>query len=306
MHISHSFESKEKQWKYWDFVAFTSTFYRDDIEWRTRSEACFEMLDNAQKLGIMVMLWDGGSCIAFLERLSKYPNVTIVQSWKWWENSDLSMGWERRFTGKKAMEIFPDARYFLWLEPEKSDLMKSETIDDLLFPMRSWKVDMVVPSRKSKETLPSQQRAVENRANLRAMDIINNKVLLPIHVFTWRKYGWDDPIISSIVKVDPKQKSVYVTPAKYDLWFGPKLFNRLSMEENFLAYDWKKWDAIITPVLIGKQQWKTILDIPVDFSYLQTQTQLETDPSEAEKYQKKRITQYGYIMRILKELVTQV
>jgi hypothetical protein len=84
------------------------------------------------------------------------------------------MAGERRFTGKKAMEVFPDATNFLWLEPEKAELMKMENIDAILQPLRDGIADIIVPSRKSKSTLPPQQKAAENRANLRALDIVKN------------------------------------------------------------------------------------------------------------------------------------
>jgi hypothetical protein len=84
------------------------------------------------------------------------------------------MGGERRYTGQKAMEFFPSAKYFLWLEPEKTGLMSEGNIDAILAPMRSGDADMVVPSRKSKDTLPPQQRGAENRANKRAMDIVKH------------------------------------------------------------------------------------------------------------------------------------
>ncbi len=102
-----------EKFKYNDFVAFTSTFYKDDIEWKVRSEACFEMLDNALRLWIRVVVGDGWSGSWFIERLQKYPNVTYIASWKWWENTDLTMAWERRFTAKKAMENFWDVSNFL-------------------------------------------------------------------------------------------------------------------------------------------------------------------------------------------------
>lgn len=47
------------------------------------------------------------------------------------------MAGERRFTGKMTMDKYKDASYFLWLEPEKADLMKTESIDAILDPMRS-------------------------------------------------------------------------------------------------------------------------------------------------------------------------
>ena len=73
------------------------------------------------------------------------------------------------------MELFPNVSYFLWLEPEKAELIKEKSIDAILSPLRDGTADIVVPSRISKETLPAQQRAVENRANKRAVGIVRDK-----------------------------------------------------------------------------------------------------------------------------------
>ena len=192
MSLNNSLDSGIEQSKYRDFVAFTSTFYKDDTEWRVRSEACFDMLDNAQKLRIRVVVGDGGSDAYFLDRVSGYPNVTLIHSGKWWDNSDLTMAGERRFTGQKALEKFWDVSNFLWLEPEKAELMKMESIDAILLPLRDGSADMVVPSRKSKITLPPQQRHAENRANKRAMDIIGHGTMTEVYKFTKRAYRKPD------------------------------------------------------------------------------------------------------------------
>ena len=316
------FESSIENSKYHDFVVFTSTFYKDDVEWKVRSEACFEMLDNTQKLWIRVVVGDGGSGVDFLERVSGYPNVTLIHSGKWWENTDLTMAGERRFTGRVSMEKYPEASYFLWLEPEKAELMKMENIDAILDPMRLWTADMVVPSRKSKDTLPPQQRAAENRANRRASDIINIGDISPVHEFRKKFTAHivpsqrDDSFSSDKVYRDnedwenaDRDTAWSMTPelnAPYDLWFGPKAFTRSSMEDDFLSYKWAKWDGIITSVLAGKMRWKNVRDIPVDFTYPPKQTELETDLRQAMKYQTLRRSQYRYIIKTIKKLVAQI
>ena len=308
--------------KYNDFVAFTSTFYKDDVEWKVRSEAFFEMIENAQKLGIRVVVGDGWSGSEFVERLKKYSNITYIVSGRWWENSDLTMAGERRFTGKKAMEAFPDVTNFLWLEPEKAELMKMENIDAILQPLRDGAADIVVPSRRSKETLPPQQRAAENRANLRALDVVKNTEMRKIKdfknqwIWVWfdfnyrvsvyhDPYDWDKESYQDW-EVDTIIGKTYEEAKWLDLWFGPKAFTRKSMNEDFLSYHGAKWDGIITSVLAGKMRWKNITDVPVDFSYPPKQTELETDPDQAVKYQKLRRAQYRYIIKTIKKLVAQI
>ena len=308
--------------KYRNFVAFTSTFYKDDVEWRVRSEAFFEMVNKARILWVNLVVGDGGSGPEFLQRVAQYPNVILFHSWKWGENSETTMGGERRFTAQKAMEKYPEAQYFLWLEPEKIDLMKWESIDAILDPLKKWSADIVVPSRKSKATLPPQQRKAENRANVRALDIINNSKMRSIKdfknqwVWVWfdfnyavsvyhDPYDWDKESYKDW-EVDTIIGKTYEDAKWLDLWFGPKAFTKQSLEEDFLTYDGAKWDSIITPVLIARQQWKNIADVPVDFSYPPEQTQLETDPEEGIKYQKKRLSQYRYIIKTIKKLVAQI
>lgn len=89
------------------------------------------------------------------------------------------------------MELFPNASYFLWLEPEKAELMKMENIDAILSPLRDETADIVVPSRISKETLPAQQRAAENRANVRALDIVKNSEMRNINDFKNNEFEFD-------------------------------------------------------------------------------------------------------------------
>ncbi len=305
--------------KYHDFVAFTSTFYKDDMEWKVRSEAFFVMIENAKKLWIRVVVGDGGSGIDFLERVRTYENVILIPSGRGGNNKDHSMWGERRYAWKIATEYFPEANYFLWLEPEKTDLMSEASIDAILEPMRTWRVDMIVPSRKSKNTLPPQQRSAENRANRRAMDILKHKKIRPIkdflsqgilvefdfnteawvydNTYFWTQDQYKEGSLGYIYNQDFEQ-------AKWlDLWFGPKAFTRQSMNEDFLSYKWAKWDAIITSVLAWKQRWKNVVDVPVDFTYPLAQTELETDRLQADIYQKKRRSQYRYIIKTIRDMV---
>lgn len=307
MVFNSSLDSGLEKSQYDDFVAFTSTFYKDDVEWRVRSEAFFEMIENAQKLGIHVVVGDGGSGNDFLERVSTYSNVTLLNSGKWWQNSDLTMAGERRFSGKKAMELFPNVSYFLWLEPEKAELIKEKSINAILSPLRDETADIVVPSRISKETLPAQQRAVENRANKRAVGIVrdgnmNTNTKFKLDNSKLMSGVWEEQYVDmrySDNSHNPWDESFHAT---LDLWFGPKAFNRKSLVEDFLTYKWAKWDGIITSVLAWEHRGKSVLDVPVDFSYPTGQTELESW-EEAQKNQEKRRIQYRYIIKTIRDMV---
>lgn len=308
--------------RYQDLIAFTSTFYKDDVEWRVRSEAFFEMIENAWKLGVHVIVWDGDSGPEFLSRVATYPHVTLVHSGRWWENFDLTMAGERRFTGKIALEKYPNASYFLWLEPEKVNLMVERNLDAILGPLRSWTADIVVPSRINKDTLPPQQKAAENRANRRAVNIVQTSHMgkaKDIHdqwVYAWfdRNYHasvYEDPYSGTREWYQEESPDIilgegYGNARGFDLWFWPKAFTRKSMEEDFLSYKWAKWDGIITSVLAGKIRWKEVIDVPVDFTYPPKQTELETDPYQAARYQKLRRSQYRYIIKTIRDMVNNI
>lgn len=49
-----------------------------------------------------------------------------------------------------------------------------------------------------------------------------------------------------------------------------------------------------------------MVDVPVDFTYPPKQTELETDPEQAMRYQKLRRSQYRYIIKTVKKLVAQI
>ena len=228
---------------------------------------------------------------------------------------------ERRYAWKIATQYFPEAQYFLWLEPEKADLMTKASIDAILDPMRNWEADIVVPSRKSKVTLPPQQKSAENRANRRANYTIENKWVFnnnsfrDRYVFRAFPSDKDDPIDLDKIYADNETSdntdwhdqweidATWKMNAPYDLWFWPKAFTRQSMEQDFLSYKWAKWDSIITSVLAWKLRWKNVVDVPVDFSYPPEQSALEQDSLHAEDYAKKRRIQYRYIMKTIRKLV---
>lgn len=238
-----------------DLTLFTGTFYRDDPSSRLRQELALQQFERAEALGIRMIVSDGGSNVDFLEAASQFPNVTLLQ-----EPEGSTMGSSRRFALEEALadsEDDPD-HIFMWIEPEKVDLVDPDTLTELVQPIREGVADIVVPSRKDLSTLPKQQAWFEVRANQRAGDLMKG------------------------------QKSTL------DLWFGPKVFNRRAAEY-FRNYKGQldKWDAIIKPVLEANNAGLKVIDVPVDFSYPPGQSQQE-DGNPA--FQRKRVEQYATIL----------
>lgn len=78
----------------------------------------------------------------------------------------------RREALKRALNDYPDAKFFLWMEPEKTDLITHENFDRMLTPMRNGSAQLVVPTPKPKDTRPEYMRMIENRANRRINTLI--------------------------------------------------------------------------------------------------------------------------------------
>ena len=251
------FEQKEKL-KFQDLAIYTTTFYGKDPVSKVREKLAIQLLENAQKLGIHCVVVDGGSNEDFLGTVKKMSNVELHI------DSSLGMGDSRRQALSKAMEISA-ATFFLWVEPEKDNLINEEDLEAMISGLRDDSADVVVPKRRSKETMPKFQAWIEDRANQRAM----------------------------------KTAGINQEEARgvWDLWFGPKMFNR-DGAKYFLEYKGKldKWDAIIKPVINAFKDGKRISDVPVGYKYDLSQKESEENDYEMKK---KRLIQY---IKILAEL----
>ncbi len=238
-----------------DLTIFTTTFYKDDPVSQVREKLAIKLLENANNLGVKVVVVDGGSNEAFLEKIRQMPNVNLLV------DPTLKMGESRR----KALEVAAAEKqtpYYMWVEPEKDGLITAESIEAMLTPLRENKTDIVVPKRKSMETLPPLQANLEQRANKRA-----NKIT----------YG------------DQQSENEVL-----DLWFGPKLFNEVG-GKYFAEYGGKldKWDSILKPVIDAYHDGKRVAGVEVDYEYDPSQSGSEVSDR---KMQLKRIEQYAAIL----------
>ncbi|MFA5880295.1 MAG: hypothetical protein WC860_09050 [Candidatus Margulisiibacteriota bacterium] len=249
-------EQKEQPRNFEDLEIVTTTFYKEDPTSRLRSQLAIDMLEATNRLGINVVVVDGGSNEEFLRKVQNLENVTLRIEPK------SSMGESRRQAIETAVNLSVergiDSNY-LWMEPEKVGLVTEDNLRNMIDVLRQNRADIIVPCRRSKETMPRMQRWIENRANKRVKDKIAD-----------------------------------ITNEELDLWFGPKMFNRAGAEY-FLNYKGKldKWDSIIKPVVDAHQGGKIIASVPVDFEY----TVKERENEEVDReLKKKRITQYSQIL----------
>ena len=217
-----------------------------------------KFFNNADQLGVRCVVLDGGSNENFLEEAKKFSNVEIIV------DSSLGMGEGRRAALEAAMGE-NKASFFLWIEPEKDDLINEKDLGKMIADLRENKADIIVPRRESKETMPEFQAWIENRANKKAMEI------------------------AGVGREEAKEV--------WDLWFGPKMFNREGAKY-FLEYKGKldKWDSIIKPVLNAYQDGKRVSSVDVNYKYDISQKESEEKDREMKK---KRIIQY---IKILAEL----
>ncbi len=224
----NSFRERE-EYKFSDLVVYTATLYGEDETSKIRQALFEKFLENTAKLGVKCVVVDGGSNEDFIKFARSLPNVDLSIE------PELSMGESRRHGLDKAMSDV-GASYFLWVEPEKYDLINEYDLKNMIVGLREDRADIVVPHRSGMETMPKFQAWIESRANKRAMKIAG---------------------------IDEKEATEI-----WDLWFGPKMFNREGAKY-FQEYrgELDKWDSIIKPVIDAYQAGKKILSVDVNYKY---------------------------------------
>lgn len=252
----YTFESHEKPPAFEDLTIFTATLYGDDETSKVRQALALKLFENIEKLAIACVVIDGGSNEDFLTKVRAHKNIILRI------NTELGMGASRREALRIAIEECPDANsdhYFMWVEPEKDGLITVENLEKMLAPLRDDSTDIVVPARENMDTLPQFQAQIEQRANKRVKELI-------------------------------QEPSAEV----WDIWFGPKVFNREG-SKYFLNYTGAldKWDSVMKPVLDAFKDGKRIASVPVDFSYDESQ---RANEDNNDTFKEKRIEQYATVL----------
>lgn len=250
-----SHEVRESTPNFQDLVLFTTTLYGTDPISKVREKLALKLFENAAELGVRCIVVDGGSNQSFLEKLRQFDSVeTLIET-------TLKMGEGRRQALKQAL-AHQDANYFLWVEPEKDSLVNKDSLGSMIKGLRQNQVDIVVPRRISKKSMPKFQAWIESRANKRAGRLLPSDIN------------------------EPDQE--------LDLWFGPKMFNR-DGARFFAEYQGNldKWDSVIKPVLEAAQAGKRISSVEVDYDYDLSQSESEETNVEIKR---KRLDQYTKIL----------
>src|SRR3989344_1672995 len=255
-----------------NLIIYTGVYYADNELYRTRSQIWFKTCDNAQRLGIRVVVRnDGGLPEEMLTRIKAYSNITIIEKDTSKKNT---LGSGRGEALQKAIDIAKEDGIsnpvFLWTEAEKDDLITEKNLLPLVREVLAGN-NIVVAAREKKawDQLPPFQRFMEKRANKRA---------------------------NATIPAEHKPE------AELDFWFAPKAFDESGAEE-MLAYNPNKdrldlWDSIMVPIVEAMKKGKKVKGLPVDFLYNEKQIEVESDESNRE-IKIKRLEQYA---QILKEL----
>lgn len=261
---SKHIESRERK-DFSNLVIFTWTSYQDDERSQIRSKLAIKMIENANKYWIKIVMIDRGSGTKFLEQLKTYDNVTIIDPKEW-----DTMAWDRRNALQKALELYPDAPYFLWTEPEKDDFITPKNLSPVMDEIETGKYAIVVPKRADKSTMVDFQAREETRANKELSALA-----------AWEK------------RIEEKNPDLY-WGEQFDLFFGPKIMTRKGAEY-FLKYKGQldKRDGTITPVLLAKAQWENIWSATVNYEY--DSSQIENEHWD-KNMNRKRLHQYVEIL----------
>ena len=247
---------------------------KDRKIYENRSSIWFKTFDNAQRLGIKVVVRDdGGLPEGMLERIKAYENITTVP-----KTAPNTLGGGRREALQKAINIAKEDGIlnpvFLWTEPEKDDLITEKALLPLVREVNAG-TNIAVAERKEEAwaQLPPFQRWIERRANKRANQAVPQDS--------------DKP------------------EGELDFWFAPRAFDKTGAKY-FLAYNSDKgrldlWDAIFVPIIDAIKAGEKVRGVPLNFLYNEIQINNESDESNRE-IKIKRMEQYA---QILKELGDQ-
>jgi hypothetical protein len=247
-------QSKEMQesFDFSDLTIFTTTLYKDDPVSQVRQNLARKFIENTEKLNVKLVIVDGGSSEDFINYVRSKKHVELIIE------TGAEMGKSRRDALQAAISNY-NTPYYFWVEPEKDDLIKPESLAAMIAGLREDKTDIVVPRRSNKASMPRFQAWIEDRANKRA---------------------------NRLMKETPDEI--------LDLWFGPKMFNKEGARY-FLNYKGQldKWDSIIKPVIEAYQDGKRISSADVSYTYDESQKGSE----EKDRQMKgKRVQQYTQIL----------
>lgn len=209
-------------------VIFFPTLYKD---WNStdhreqqnadlaRGDASISSIIKARDAGYRIVIVDGGSSEAYVDKLQELGISTLPQKEK-------GMAEAKREALVAAVAL-DGAEVLLLMQPEKDDIIKD--IPELVKPIQSGQADLVMPTRELhsfKQTCPKFQFNSESWANKWCNNIAHQVNILPKNVdLDWffgikafkntpemvdlfmRKYKIDDPVLVARKSMDPERYS---------------------------------------------------------------------------------------------------
>jgi hypothetical protein len=79
---------------------------------------------------------DGGSSERFIQSVQTYKNTVLLSEKNEFTHRP-SMGESRRYSAEKALVSYPEAKYFLYMAPEKIGMITPQNLSKLMLPLKN-------------------------------------------------------------------------------------------------------------------------------------------------------------------------
>lgn len=215
---------------------------------KIRGDLAIQMLNEAQKKGIQIVLIDAGSSEVFINEITRI-GIKVIRS----KNKALSPS---RQYGYKIASKTKGVKVICWLEPEKVSIPR-DCLPQAVLPILRNKADIVIPKRNNTAfaTYPSFQAKLEKNANKRWNNILKRHKIL-----------------------SKKAEDL-------DIWFGPKFFKndpklinifqkRYQFKDKIQKMDiWS--NAIVFPIITALKLGYKVISSTVQYEHPKQQTAIE-------------------------------
>ena len=213
-------------------------------------------------------------------------DITIIRSTKRLDvGMKSTMADERKQALEQWMRQYSDASHFLWIEPEKWNLVTEKSLGNLMKKAVETWADFVIPTRARLADILSQE--AENIPN--AQWGMNT---LP------KFQAWTETRANKKLRKDSGEY--------HDSYFGPVLLKKWAGTDKYLASTHPTRGINVLTPLEGQADWLEVADADVDYSYADVQRTFENGETDAsgnhvsprqgekvaEEYATKRMKQY--------------
>lgn len=284
-----------------DIVLFTSTFYKQDQESINRSKLALDLVLNAHNLGVKLIIADssplspGETASQFEKNVREIVGdsslISIIRTERRLEwGTKSTMADERKQSLEQGLSLYPDSNYFLWIEPEKSNLVTEASLAQMIKTAQETGADFVIPAR-------AQLTYILGQDNKKVPDISAGGMnTLP------EFQAWTETRANRALR---KETGEY-----HDSYFWPVLLKRWTWTEQWLQSTHPQWGINVLTPIEGKQKWLSVASAPVIYDYDERQRMFENgeidgegnplspqeQQAQAKSYKNKRVIQYSTII----------